>query len=63
MIIRKPKQFARGGPVDLDPNTYDFRGFDTDNPFDMNSILAMQKHQVGLKPFDESQMELLRSKS
>jgi len=58
MIIRAPKQFAMGGPVDLDPNTYDFRGFDTDNPFDLSSILAMQKHEQGLKPFDDSQMQL-----
>ena len=58
LIIRAPQQFARGGPVDLDPNTYDFRGFDEDNPFNMSSVLAMQRHQVGLTPFDESQMEL-----
>ena len=58
LIIRKPKQFARGGPVDLDPNTYDFRGFDTDNPFDLGSVNAMLKHQVGLKTFDDSQMQL-----
>jgi len=58
LIIRAPQQFARGGPVDLDPNTYDFRGFDTDNPFTMSSINQMQRYQVGLNDFDESQMEL-----
>lgn len=58
MIIRAPAQFAMGGPVDLDPNTYDFRGFDEDNPFSMGHVNRMMKHHVGLRDLDEDQMRL-----
>ena len=55
----EPQYYNEGGPAyslakrnyDRNDYTYDFSDFDSD-PLTMSNVLAMQKHQIGLRPFE-----------
>jgi len=55
----EPQYYNEGGPAyslekrnyDRNDYTYDFSDFD-DDPLDLGHVLKMQKHQMGLRPFE-----------
>ena len=55
----EPQYYNEGGPAyslakrnyDRNDYTYDFSDFDSD-PLTLSNVLAMQKHQIGLRPFE-----------
>ena len=46
-------RFSRGGSV---TGTYDFTGFDTDNPFTLSDVTSIQRYDVGMSDLDQGQL-------